>query len=73
MWITVTIGLFLILSFAGGLTMFRQTKAIWSMTSDNAISINNTLNSIPTIEPLLVLIVAIVAAAALVTSNKGFG
>jgi len=72
MFIVISLVLFIIIAFAVGITVFRQTKAIWKMNSINAITINNTLNSFSIIEPLLVIIAIVVAVACLGTVRAGF-
>ena len=72
-FIVISLVLFLVIAFAVGITLFRQTKSIWTMTITNAITINNTLNTFPIIEHVLLIIIAIVAIVCLGTVNKGFG
>jgi len=72
MFIVISLVLFLVIAFSIGVTLFRQTKSIWTMTSTNAITINNTLNTFTIIEPVLIIIIAIIAIACLSTVNRGF-
>jgi len=72
MFIAISLVLFIIIAFAVGITVFRQTKAIWKMSSVNAVTINNTLNGMGFIEPLLVIIAIVVAVACLGTVKAGF-
>ena len=73
MFIAISLMLFIIIAFAIGITVFRQTKAIWSMTSTNAITINCTLNTFGYIEPLLIVIILATALVCVGTINRGFG
>ena len=73
MFIVVSLALFLIMAFAFGVTVLRQTKAIWGMSSTNAVTINSTLNSFTMIEPVLILVVILVAGVAMCTTKLGFG
>ena len=72
MFIVISLVLFIIISFAFGVTIFRQTKAIWKMESSNAITINSTLNTFSIIEPLLVIIAIVACIACLGTVKAGF-
>lgn len=58
-WIVISMALCLVLSFAVGVTAFRQSRAIWTMTSPASIEVNNTLNTITEIEPLLIIIIIV--------------
>lgn len=72
MFVAISLVLFIIIAFAIGITVFRQTKAIWNMTSTNAMTINNTLNDIRFIEPILVIIAIIVCIVCAGTVKAGF-
>ena len=63
----------IIVAFAVGITVFRQTKAIWDMDSTNAVTINNSLNSMTAIEPLLIIVAIACILLALSTTKRGFG
>lgn len=60
------------IAFTGGITIFRQTKAIWKMNSSNAVTINNTLNSFTFLEPLFILIVAVGCIIGVYACRMGF-
>jgi len=72
MFIVITLALFLILSIALGITVLRQSKAIWKMESRNACTINNTLNTFTCIEPILIIIVVVALIFAAFTTRLGF-
>jgi len=72
MFIVISLVLFIIIAFAVGITVFRQTKAIWTMTSTNAMTINNTLNGMGFIEPILVIIAVILCIVCAGTVRSGF-
>jgi len=63
---------FLVIAFAGGITVLRQTKAIWHMNSPNAVSFNNTLNTFTSIEPIFIIIVIFFLIVALMTTSRAF-
>lgn len=63
----------LVIAFAAGLTIFRQTRAIWRMNSSNACTINTTLNTYTAIEPLLIVIIFACIPLAYAYIKKGFG
>lgn len=71
-WIAITIAVFIVVAFAGGVTLFRQTHAIWHMNSSNACTINSTLNSVYVIEPILIVVVAAGLAVAIASTRRGF-
>jgi len=71
-WIAITIAIFIVVAFAGGITLFRQTHAIWDMNSSNACTINTTLNSVYVIEPILVIVVVAGLILALASTKLGF-
>jgi hypothetical protein len=73
MWISISLVVALILAFAMGITILRQSKAIWSMNSSNAITINNTLNTFTLIEPLFVIIIIVAVVCLWVCTRLGFG
>lgn len=62
----------MVIAFAGGVTALRQTKAIWTMDSPNAVAINNTLNTVTGLEPLLIVIVVILLILVCVPVRLGF-
>ena len=72
MFIVITLALFLILAFALGVTVFRQTRAIWTMESQNAVTINNTLNTFTCFEPLLLIVAVVIIALTICTVKKAF-
>jgi hypothetical protein len=66
----------LILAFTIGVFIFRETKAIWHMTSSNAITMNATMNMFgnPAVEVIVMILIMIVAAFLLMrTCSMGFG
>jgi len=64
----------IVISFALGLTVLRQTRAIWHMHSPNAVTFNTTLNTVTAIEPMLVVtIIILLILAALICIPRGFG
>ena len=70
----ITLIICLIVALAGGITVFRQTHAIWNMTSTNACTINSTLNSVTIIEPILIiLVIGGIIAVVSYTGRVGFG
>jgi len=72
MFIVISLVLFIIIAFAIGVTVFRQTKAIWTMESQNAVTMNSTLNTFTIIEPVLVIIAIILCVITGVTVKAGF-
>lgn len=71
----ISIAIALLLTFIGGLTIFRTTHAIWNMKSSNAISFNNTLNIVfvknPVIEIIVCMTIIIIIACFLIGSVQG--
>jgi len=58
-WIAISIAVALVLAFIVGLVVLRQTHAIWTMTSSNACTINATLNTVFTMNPIVEVIVLV--------------
>jgi len=63
----------IIITFALGVTILRQTHAIWDMETQNAATVNATLNSVYGLEPLIVLVVIAGAILLMVSTSRGFG
>jgi hypothetical protein len=72
--ISIVVGL--LLAFIIGLAVFRQTHAIWTMTSRNAATTNTTLNVLfggnPVVE-IVVMIVMILVVASLLFRTCAMG
>lgn len=65
---------FLVVAYTGGITLLRQTRAIWYMNSSNAVSTNTTLNTYTFIEPLFIIVtIALIMIAVVTFSRFGFG
>jgi len=62
----------LILAFTGGLTIFRQTKAIWDMPSQNAVAINTTLNTYYFIEPAFLIVIVVIVVFTMMITRRAF-
>ena len=62
----------IILAFVGGITIFRQSRAIWDMPSQNAVSINTTLNTYTFIEPAFLIIIVVVIAFTMMITKRAF-
>ena len=68
----ITIAIMLVMAFAVGLTVLRQTRAIWEMDSPNAVSMNNTMNTFTSIEPSLILIIIVAIAIGFMSTRRAF-
>ena len=70
--ISIVVGL--LLAFVIGLTVFRQTHAIWSMTSSNAVTTNTTLNVMfggnNSLEVVVMIIIIVVVMYFLMRSTR---
>ena len=62
----------LVIAFAGGITILRQTHAIWEMDSANACTINSTLNTFSSIEPILLIVIAVALILMFSFTSRGF-
>jgi len=62
----------LVMAFAVGLTVLRQTKDIWEMDSPNAVSMNNTMNTFTSLEPLLIIVIIAAVVAGFMTTRRSF-
>ena len=74
--ISIVVGL--LLAFVIGLAVFRQTHAIWDMTSSNAATTNTTLNIMFGGNNLLEVVVMIILIAVVMwflmrSTRMGFG
>jgi len=72
-WIVLSMALCLVLAFAVGVTAFRQSRAIWTMTSPAAIEVNTTLNTIASLEPLLLVIIAVGVLLLIPIFSRAYG
>ena len=72
-WIVISLAVALVIAFTAGITIFRQTRAIWTMTSTNAVTINATLNTFTGLEPMMIIIAVVGLAFLLLGVNRGFG
>jgi len=62
----------LVMAFAVGLTVLRQTKAIWDMDSPNAVSMNTTMNTFTSIEPVLIIIILAALCLGFMSTRRAF-
>ena len=63
----------IVVTFALGITILRQTHAIWDMETTNACTINSTLNTVTGLETIIVVIVVVGAILLMTSTRKGFG
>lgn len=71
-WIVISVVVALVIALAGGIVVLRSTHAIWDMTSQNAVTMNNTLNAAPSLESFLVVIVIIGLILLFISTMCGF-
>ena len=62
----------LVMAFAVGLTVLRQTRDIWTMDSPNACAMNSTMNTFTSIEPLLVVVIIAALILGFMTTQRSF-
>ena len=60
------------LTFIGGLVILRQSHAIWSMDSPNAVTLNCTMNTVFSMNPVFELIVCVIVVCAIACLLTGF-
>lgn len=71
-WIVISIAISIVVTFALGVTILRQTHAIWDMETQNAVTVNSTLNTVYGLEPLIAMIVIVGLVLLWMSTRLGF-
>jgi hypothetical protein len=70
----ISIAIAIVLTFLIGISMLRQTHAIWEMDSPNAVSFNSTLNLAfgtgYSVELIVFVVAAVIIAVVLMSSVR---